>query len=493
MALKFRRHGRNTGILLLGLGFGALMPFAYSPYDHAWLGVLALSAWLALALARRGIAGRLGFAFGLGWFGIGAWWLAPTFHLYGGLPYVAAAGCVLLVGLALGAFPALWMWLVQALTRRDAWLLVTFPVLAVGEEWLRGHLFTGLPWTALGNLVLGTPAVGWVAWFGVYGATLLPALAAAALALVWRGELRWGGIGLLVVLLLGLAAPHPYAADGPVRHAALVQANIPQDEKWDAAFLNDTMQRYARLSARAAADHPDLIVWPEAAVPFFLSRAPDWNAWLKANIHAWGVPLAFGGLKLMADGEHGENGVYLALPDGSRRFVGKQHLVPFGEYVPSWLPFVHALVPAIAHWTPGSGNGVLAGPHGPLGSLVCYESIFPEQARERVRAGAQVLVNVTNDAWYGHSPAAWQDLQAARMRAVETGRYVLRAANTGVSAIIAPDGRLTASRPWWTQGLVQGTYRPSRRMTPYVRWGDAPLSAGFVLLALAVWFDRKRG
>lgn len=490
MALMFQRRGRRAVALLLGFGLGALMPFAYSPYDHAWLGVLALSAWLALA--RRAHAGWVGFAFGLGWFGTGAWWLAPTFHLYGGLSYVAAAGCVLLVGLALGAFPALWMWLVQALTRHDAWLLVTFPVLAVGEEWLRGHLFTGLPWTALGNLVLGTPAVGWAAWLGVYGVTLLPALAAASLALVWRGTYRWGGVGLLAVLLLGLLAPRPYAADGPQRQVALVQANIPEQEKWDAAFLNDTMERYAQLSAQAAEKHPDLIIWPEAAVPFFLSRAPSWEAWLQANILEWKTPLLFGGLKLMKDGVHGENGVFLAMPDGSRSFVGKQHLVPFGEYVPSWLPFVHALVPAIAQWTPGTGNGVLKGPHGPVGILVCYESIFPEQARERVLAGARVLVNVTNDAWYGHSPAAWQDMQAARMRAVETGRYVLRAANTGVSAIIGPNGRLMASRPWWTEGLVQGTYRVSDRITPYVRWGDVPLLAGFVLLALAVWFDLRR-
>ena len=490
MALMFQRRGRRAVALMLGFGLGALMPFAYSPYDHAWLGVLALSAWLALA--RRAHAGWVGFAFGLGWFGTGAWWLAPTFHLYGGLPYVAAAGCVLLVGLALGAFPALWMWLVQALTRHDAWLLVTFPVLAVGEEWLRGHLFTGLPWTALGNLVLGTPAVGWAAWLGVYGVTLFPALAAASLALVWRGAYRWGVVGMLAVLLLGLLAPRPYAADGPQRQVALVQANIPEQEKWDAAFLNDTMERYATLSTQAAEKHADLIIWPEAAVPFFLSRAPSWDAWLQAHIRTWKTPLLFGGLKLMKDGVHGENGVFLAMPDGSRSFVGKQHLVPFGEYVPSWLPFIHALVPAIAQWTPGTGNGVLAGPHGPVGILVCYESIFPEQARERVLAGARVLVNVTNDAWYGHSPAAWQDVQAARMRAVETGRYVLRAANTGVSAIIAPNGHLMASRPWWTEGLVQGTYRVSDRITPYVRWGDVPLLAGFALLALAVWFDHRR-
>jgi apolipoprotein N-acyltransferase len=490
MELMFRRRSRKVGPVILGFGLGALMPFAYAPYGYAWLGVLALSGWLALA--RSGYAGWVGLAFGVGWFGTGAWWLAPTFHLYGGLPYVVAAFCVLLVGLALGAFPALWMWATQALTRQDAWLLVTFPVLAVGEEWLRGHLFTGLPWTALGDLVLGTPAVGWAAWVGVYGATLLPALAAAALALIWRGAYRWGGIGVLVVLVLVLVAPKPYAADGPQRQAALVQANIPQDEKWDAAFLNDTMERYARLSAQAATAHPDLIIWPEAAVPFFLSRAPDWNAWLQMQIRAWNAPLVFGGLKLMADGEHGENGVFLAMPDGTRSFVGKQHLVPFGEYVPSWLPFLHTLVPAIAQWTPGTGKGVLRGPHGILGILVCYESIFPEQARERVQAGANVLINVTNDAWYGHSPAAWQHMQAARMRAVETGRYVLRAANTGVSVIIAPDGRITATRPWWTEGLVRGTYRVSDRITPYVRWGDTPLSAGFVLLALAVWFDRRR-
>lgn len=468
---------RGMAALLLGV----LMPYAFSPYDYVWLAWLAMAGWIGLF--RQGYALFIGFAFGFGWFGFGAWWLADTLHLYGHLHYLLAVFCVGLVGAVLALFPALWAWLSMRLAGRSGWLLLVFPAIGVGIEWLRGHIFTGLPWTALGNLLLETPAIGWAAWVGVYGLTLLPALAAASLLALLTPSLRyWGVGGLLATCLLVFVAPGPFTADGEIKRAALVQANIPQDEKWDAGFLGETMRRYASLSDTAEAD---LIVWPEAAVPFFLSRAPGWEHWLQQQLQRWGVPLLFGGLKLLEDGHSGQNGLFLAGPAGSeRQFVGKRHLVPFGEYVPAWIPFLHTLVPEIADWRPAENGGVLNWHEQKFGALICYESIFPEETRQRVRQGAQVLVNVTNDAWYGKSPAAWQHLQAMRMRAVESGRYVLRAANTGVSAIIAPDGAVIATAPWWTQAVISGTYRTSTRITPYQQWGDTPLLACILLVLL---------
>jgi len=465
------------------------MPFTFSPYDYAWLAIPVLAGWLWLTC--QGSAFRVGYAFGFGWFGIGAWWLAPTLHTFGHLPWVAAVFCVMLVGAVMALLPALWGWLATKAAGNTHWILISFPLAAVASEWLRGHIFTGLPWTALGNLMLDTPAIGWAAWFGVYGLAFLPALIAASLLLlVTHEEKKWGSVGLVLATMLLLLAPQPETGEGEVYQAALIQANIPQDRKWDAEFVNETMFRYAGLSAEVALES-HIIIWPEAAVPFFLSRASSWDAWLSDEIAAWKRPLLFGGLKLTGEST-ANNGLFAHDPERpGRQFAGKQHLVPFGEYVPSWIPFLHVLVPEIADFRPAEDSGVVEARGIQYGALICYESLFPEQARQRVEQGAQVLVNVTNDAWYGTTPAAWQHFQAARMRAVETGRYVLRAANTGVTAIIGPDGTVMTSLPWWTKGALKGEFQLSDSRTPYVQWGDWPLLG--TLLLLIIPLIRGRG
>jgi len=473
--------------VLLAFLCGAAMPFAFSPFDHIWLALTALTGWLWLI--RQGKPLQTGFAFGLGWFGIGAWWLAPTLHTYGHLPWIVAAFCVFLIGAMMALLPMLWAWATWKLAGKTAWVLLAFPAAAMAEEWLRGHVFTGLPWTALGNLLLDTPAIGWAAWFGVYALALLPALMAAGLVLLFGSEhKRIGAAGIVMAGLLVALAPPPETGHGAQHTAALVQANIPQDKKWDASFLNTTMQRYASLSASVAAK-TDIIIWPEAAIPFFLERAPDWETWLDKRVQRWQTPLLYGGLKLTGK-RTAQNGLFAfdsqqdATDLAARPFSGKHHLVPFGEYVPSWIPFLHTLVPEIANFRPAEDTGIIQ-VHGiSYGSLICYESLFPEEARSRVQNGAQVLVNVTNDAWYGTSPAAWQHFQAARMRAVETGRYVLRAANTGITAIIQPDGKVAVSSPWWIQTALLGSYQVSDKQTPYVRWGDWPLLICFIMFML---------
>lgn len=485
---RYNRFGRHLAALVCG----AMMPFAFSPHDQLWLGLLGLGGWAWLL--RRGSGFVNGLFFGFGWFGLGGWWLADTFHVYGHLPYAAALPAVALAGAVLGLFPALWGWGVASLRRQEADVVLLFPMLAMAEEWLRGHVFTGLPWTALGNLILDTPAVGWGSIIGVYGSSLIPSLIAAGCALLFVASARKAALGALAsAAVIVLAAPSLDAGSGPLRRVALIQPNIAQNQKWDAAFLQETMARLALLSDRAMQQQPDLIIWPEAAVPFFLEDAPQWEAWLNTRVNAWNRPLLFGGLKRVDAMRSIENGLFLQLPGVKKRsFAGKHHLVPFGEYVPSWLPWLHKLVPDIGDFHAATDSGILIAGNEHYGALICYESIFPDEARARVAAGATVLVVVTNDAWYGTSPAAWQHLQAARMRAVETGRFVLRAANTGVSAIIAPDGSLTAGIPWWTEGVVHGTYRALQRQTFYQQWGDKILLILIAMPAfLLLWLRRR--
>ncbi|MDX8406494.1 MAG: apolipoprotein N-acyltransferase [Mariprofundus sp.] len=479
---------RHLSCYTTAFGLGALMPFAFAPFNQLWLAPLLLAGWLKLLMPGRALG--VGYAFGLGWFGLGAWWLAPTLHQFGHLPWLVAAFCVLLVGCVMAVLPALLAWLCWRTAGRSAWILLAFPAATVAEEWLRGHLFTGLPWIALGNLILDTPAVGWAAWFGVYGVAALPSLIAAILVLLSMRRWQPAAAGVTVMLLLVFMAPAPFSSSGDRYRATLVQGNIPQDQKWDSAFIDETMHRYAALSAKAAS-RSDIIIWPEAAIPFFLERSAGWDRWLNNQIDSWQTPLLFGGLQLTGENT-AQNGLIADDPSADKRqFAGKQHLVPFGEYVPSWIPFLHTLVPEIADFRPAQDSGVVSVQGHRYGALICYESLFPELARARVKNGAQVLINITNDAWYGHTPAAWQHFQAARMRAVESGRYVLRAANTGITAVIAPDGQVEASLPWWTTDALTAPYQLSDQQTPYVRMGDWPLLVSLLMLGVALIRSRK--
>ncbi|MDX8390608.1 MAG: apolipoprotein N-acyltransferase [Mariprofundaceae bacterium] len=476
---------------------GACMQFSFSPFDYAWLAIILIACWAWLLQQHCHTAYSsfwISYGFGVGWFGVGAWWLADTFYTYGHLPWAVSFLCVALIGLIMGLFPAIWGWISWKIAHRSHYFMMVFAAAGVCLEWLRGHLFTGLPWSAIGNLLLDTPAVGWGAVVGVYGAAFLPLLTAASLAMMINAETRRSGAtGIAIAAILLISAPSPWQANGVTGKVALIQANIPQDKKWDATFLHETMQRYTALSQQAV-NQVDLIIWPEAAIPFFLSDAPSWDQWLSEKMKVWQRPVLFGGIKRLdvKETRMAANGLFLFDPDtDERQFTGKHHLVPFGEYVPAWIPFLRKLVPDIGDFRATDDHGLLTLKGKTFGSLICYESIFPEEARSRSLYGAELLVAAVNDAWYGKTPAAGQHLQAARMRAVENGRYLLRAANTGISAVIAPDGTMTATMPWWKQGVVYGDYQYSSVITPYLRWGDTPLLL-FPVLLLIMHAMRRR-
>ena len=482
---------------IIALLCGVSMQFAFAPYH--WIGLAIIALTIIILLLRQAKSFLTAYCFGFGWFGAGSWWLADTFQQYGGLAAPIAWLIVCLIGLVLGLFPALWLWASLKLTdytRKPYALWLFIPLTAILMEWLRGHLFTGLPWITLGSLTLDTPLSAWLSVFGAYGAAFMPALLAVSLAaLCLKSQRIYGLFGLLIISLLVIFPPQVPQAEGPESRVAIIQPNIPQNQKWDTAFLNMSMQRLTNLSEQYALES-DLIIWPEAAVPFFLERSPTWKTWLFEHMQSWHTPIIFGGLKSFEQNNTAQNGMYLFTTDEKEpSFVGKHHLVPFGEYVPSWLPWLHKLVPDIGDFRPASDSGVLQQGTNHIGSLICYESIFPEEARQRVQAGANVLAIITNDAWYDHSPAAWQHLQAAQMRAIETGRYVLRAANTGIYAIIAPDGHITATAPWWTTTAVTGTYRTSSRTTIYQTYGDGPAlfaASSIMIIWMLIAYGQRR-
>ena len=486
-------HSKIT-TTLLALIFGAAMPYTFAPYNVWWLAFIALAGWLGLLIKQHQQWFKLGMAFGFGWFGLGAWWLADTLQIYGHLPYVLGLLSITILGLIMSLFFVAWAWFLQKLLQHKVQALWLFPALGVLEEWVRSFLFTGLPWTALANLSVNTPLASWISIIGSYGAAFMMLFAAASLTLLFYANTRkYAMAAFSICVLLWFFSPNIPVPQQPTLTAALIQPNIPQDKKWDANFLNHTMQTLTSLSAQAASEQKlDLIIWPEAAVPFYLSRSPSWDHWLKAQMKSWQTPVIFGGIKHLDSGKS-QNGLFLENGESTRQFVGKHHLVPFGEYVPSWLPWLGKLVPDIGDFEPATDQGILTLATQKIGSVICYESIFADEVRQRIQQGANVLVVVTNDAWYDTSPAAWQHLQASQIRAIESGRYILRATNTGVSAIIAPDGSIQQTMPWWQEGMVIGHYQPLSHITLYQQWGDMPiLTLVFFLLILGGYQSRRK-
>jgi len=485
---------RSRASIMLALILGTTIPYAFAPYNIWWLALIALTGWLLLLIEFPKQWFKLGMAFGFGWFGLGAWWLADTLQIYGHLPYILGLLSITILGLIMSLFFVAWAWLLQKLLRHKVQALWLFPALGVLEEWVRSFLFTGLPWTAIANLSINTPLASWISIMGSYGAAFMMLFSVASLTLLFYTNTRkYALVASSICVLLWFFSPNIPVPQQPTLTAALIQPNIPQDKKWDANFLNHTMQTLTTLSAQAANTQKlDLIIWPEAAVPFYLSRSPSWDNWLTTQMRSWQTPVIFGGIKYLDSGKS-QNGLFLENGEPTRQFVGKHHLVPFGEYVPSWLPWLGKLVPDIGDFEPATDQGILNLGSQKVGSIICYESIFADEVRQRIQQGANVLVVVTNDAWYDTSPAAWQHLQASQIRAIESGRYILRATNTGVSSIIAPDGSIQNTIPWWRKGIVIGHYQPLSYQTLYQKWGDIPiLSLVFLILGMAVLQYRRR-
>ncbi len=485
--------------IFLALLFGSAMPYAFSPFNHWWLAFIAFAGWLHLLMQYPKHPLKLGGAFGFGWFGFGGWWLADTIQIYGHLPYIAGLGVVVTLAFMFTLFILFWAWFFCKLHQHKLDVLWLFPALGVLEEWLRSFVFTGLPWTAIANISVDTPASSWLSVIGSYGMTFfILFIVAALMQLLEQGKRKHAILALAASGVLIFAAPPIDVPTSPSHTVALVQPVVLQDHKWDAQYVRDIMFKLVLLSEQAK--DADLIVWSEAAVPMYLLRNPNWDTWLKEKSDGWQGALAFGSLNIGDNGKP-QSGMFLFQNDSDARpFVGKHHLVPFGEYVPSWLPFLGKIVPGLSDYHPATDDGLLTmtdkrGKQQKLGSIICYESLFPEESFNRVRHGANVLLVITNDTWYGKSPAAWQHFQASQVRAIENGRYVLRAANSGVSAVIAPDGRVTATMPWWEEGVVRGKYEPLSHQTLYQKWGDTPiLSLAFIILGMAVFqlFRRER-
>ena len=506
---------RRPGSIRLAVLSGLCLSASFPSFD---LTPLAWVALVPLLLTVRGCSVRrsffLGWVTGTVFFVVTCYWIIPTIGHYTAVPVPVAALILLLMSSVLalyhGAFAAGIRWF-QKRGLPDMWLA---PALWVTLEWLRGWFFIGFPWAGLGYSQWQFHDLVQIAEVtGVYGVSAVVVLFNVVVA----GVLRERGSGvrrllpalcvvtvLVVVLpLLGrwraaVLARRP--AVGTMK-VGLAQGNVAQDKKWDPAFQDETMTRYRELTLAAVRVGAQLVVWPETATPFFFQEPGPLRDRMLELARTAGVPILFGSpaFRQTHEGRIEQlNRAYLVLPDGREvATYDKMELVPFGEYVPFGRVFffVTQAVQAVGALGPGLVPTVFALPNGPrFGTLICYEGIFPELTRKFIAGGADFLVNITNDAWYGQTSAPWQHLVQGTFRAVENRVPIVRAANTGVSAIIDEDGHIRWKGPLFQTIWHVEEIRWTGVKTFYTRFGNVFvwLCAAMTAMGLAVGLMRRR-
>ncbi len=484
---------RNWALTPFFLAFlaGAAAILGFSPLDFfpATLLALALLVHLWVRAPAPGDAFRIGFFFGLGLYGLGASWVYVSLHRFGAMPMPLAAAATLAWCAFLALFPALAGW-IQARIARDwaaspvmrATLLI--PAALVLLEWWLSWFLTGFPWLALGYTAIDDPLSGFAPVGGVYAVSLAIAAAAGLLWCVVLGHLRRFAAGALVLLLgcgYGLRTVEWTAPAGEPLRVSLVQGNVPQEMKFDPERYERTLDTYARLAEESRAR---LIVLPETALPRFLDLVdPAYLERLKAAAVRNGGDLLLGAPLRTAPGDYLNSVISLGVSPPAR--YDKVHLVPFGEFVPpgfGWI--VRVLSIPLADFSRGAATQrpmAVAGQR--IAVNVCYEDAYGFEIIRQLPE-ATLLVNVSNVAWFGDSLAPAQHLQIARMRALETGRVYLTAANTGITAAIWPDATVRQRMPQFVRGQIEFEVRGYSGATPYVRFGDWP-AVLLALLALA--------
>ena len=494
-------------LLLLALVGGVGVPLTLAPFDAWWLGPLSVALNLYVLQRARNvwIGFLLGWAFGVGKFGLGVSWIYVSIHTYGHASPALAVFLVALFVAALalfhGVLGALFVWGYQAPGLRAG---LGFAGLWLLFDWLLTWVFTGFPWLVLGYAHLTTPLAGYVQLLGVNGVTaivvvtgvlllqLIAPVHAAAAALpggVRPGAnlRRWWIPAALTTLWLGgyAVASLTFVQVQAEREVALVQGNIAQDTKWNPDTVTQTLETYVGLS-QAHMD-VDVLMWPEAAVTLLLEQAGPFLSEMGQRMAPHGGALVTGIVSWQP--QQGIRNLSVVTGNGEGVYV-KRRLVPFGEYVP-FEGLLRGLIGffdlPMSHTEPGADRQpLLRVGDARIAMAICYEIVYPELVREQAH-GANLLATISNDTWFGGSIGPLQHLQMAQMRARELGRWMLRATNNGVTALIDTQGRVVARLPQFQAGVLRGKVQLLTGETPYARFGDWPVRLMFVVLLGLGW------
>ncbi|AMN46553.1 apolipoprotein N-acyltransferase [Steroidobacter denitrificans] len=521
---------RTRTALWLALPVGALLSLAFAPFDLwplAWLCPAYLFLMWHNACPRR--AAQAGFIFTAGTYLAGTYWLYHSIHEIGHAPflltllvmcalvtimaaYSACIGYALTRWFGVGAAPDDSGAAVRSDARdppifaaaaspRQGWLpglhfMLLLPAAWTVLEWFRGWFLSGFPWLALGYTHIDTALAGFAPVGGVYSMSFLIALCAGALAAAWRGGtgIRLVALGTIAsVWLAGLALTKQTWTQplGGTVSVAIVQGAVPQEMKWSPEMRDATIDLYRDLTRPSLG--ADIIVWPEAALPALAHDLIDVlsEQWTQASDK--GSALVLGQLRYDSDSRSYYNAV-LAL-DEEPQWYAKRRLVPFSEFfpVPEWVRgWLRGMdLPYSGFQAGGRDQRALDAGGQKLAASICYEDSYGSDQLSMLEE-ATLLVNVTNDAWFGDSTAAYQHLQISRTRALEAGRMLLRAANDGISAIIAADGRIVASLPRFVPGVLSGNVQPRTGLTPYARGGNWPIVSLCMAILLTGLYRGRR-
>ncbi len=497
----------------LAISSGFLLTMSFPRTSLSWLAWFALvPLFIALNNLSRKNSFYIGFYAGLAHYLTLVYWLAYTMKTYGNLPLYLCVPILFLLTAYLALYIAIFSMTLNKLCSGPLLFLIITPLLWVSLEYIRSFLFTGFPWELLGYTQFDTLHMIQISdILGVYGISFCIALSNAVIFLAyifftkknWQGKtvnfkLAAGSV-MTLALILGLVwfygkwrikSINELISGSPWVRITVVQGNIDQKEKWDPAFQRSTIIKYIKLSLLAKKDKPDLVVWPETATPFYFLRNTELSAIVQKGIDETGADFFIGSPSIKPGTSTTEhfNSAYLVGSEG--KLYGKYdkaHLVPFGEYVPfkKWLPFIGKIVENVGDFSSGKkGQTIQWGKH-IIGSQICYEIIFPNLARAMTKNNAALLINITNDAWYGRSSAPYQHFSMAKFRAVENRRSLIRAANTGISGFIDPSGMVIGSTELFEDAVMTHTVPILSIKTFYSSYGDL-FAIACLLLTLIV-------
>ena len=493
LSARFAAFPRNTrGLVPLGLG--ALAALGHEDWGLRFVVVMValVSAFLIVPSQRRS-ATWFGWFLGLGYFAVTLRWLIEPFLVDPVRHGWMAPFAIFIMAGGLALFWALAFWAARWIALERISVMLWLPVTLAAAELARGHVLSGFPWGLLSYTLIGGVGDVWFAWVGPYGTNLLLlALVGGVAYCLHKGwTLVWPALVGLLVITFGLHAVKPEATESTSQSIVrIVQPNAPQHQKWDREWMPVFFDRAIEATANGAA--PDVVIWPETSVPALLDYAQPWME--QMSLAARGAPVVAGIQRREGD-SYFNSAILIDLPENVTEISDKAHLVPFGEYIPfAWLlePIgLGTLVDQVAGFSPGTGDGLMQiDGLGLARVLICYEGIFPEDM-QRGDVRPDVLLIITNDAWFGKGAGPRQHLVQAQARAIEQGLPVVRAANTGISAVIDPWGRITDSLPLSEAGYLDTNVPRAIAPTVYSKIGDWPL---FVLLCLCMFvgFARRK-
>jgi len=492
---------------------GSLLTLSLPAHDLSWL---AWGSLIPLFFALEGkppaAMFRLGLLAGFVHYLSMLYWTVVAMHFYGKIPIILSIILLMMLAMYLSLYVGIASWGIGRLASHIGFqkAVAAMPSLWVATEYMRSHLLTGFPWCLLGysqyhNLVV----VQMADLTGVLGISFVIVLVNACLFVVLKLTLscfRKGSadgllfplffIALTIAVIVGVNTYGAWRVQGlqasiaqcPKAQVGLVQGNIDQSQKWNPTNFTRTLETYQLLTRKAVQTKTDVIVWPETAVPGYYVPELAESHFMSDLSRQVESAIIFGSLSYerRPAGFALYNSAFMVSSHQSELLrYDKVHLVPFGEYVPlkPLLPFVDKLVEGIGEFSVGNRYPLFSFGRGTGGIVICYEAIFPQYARAYVNRGATVLVNITNDAWFGHTDAPYQHFAMAIMRAVENRVPLIRAANTGISAIVSPLGEVQDATPLFVEAFLSGTIPIRETHTVYSRYGDliAVLVAGFAL------------